>query len=233
MLQIKRKRCITIKSKFKAKENQYEINGNVAILKVSKKNGTIVDVKIDAEDLEKVLEKGNWFAEWNKDFNSYLVQNVSFDSTNDKKVKQTLHSFIMGVHTKAPIIHCNGDTLDNRKSNLEIYDQNKINEYKELDTETIAIILRDKYGKEKAKTLITKEDLNRVINSGYTWVYYKRKGEPYAVANSPEGRIYLDRFIMNTPEDMITEHINLNTLDNRKSNLNNVAVIEDEEQNEE
>lgn len=139
----------------------------------------------------------------------------------------------MGVHTKAPIIHCNGDTLDNRKCNLEIYDQNKINDYEELDTETIAIILRDKYGKEKAKTLINKEDLDRAINSGYTWVYYKRKGEPYAVANSPKGRIYLERFIMNTPEDMITEHTNLNTLDNRKSNLNNVIVETDEEKDEE
>ncbi|WP_341350171.1 hypothetical protein [Clostridium lundense] len=118
--------------------------------------------------------------------------------------------------------------MDNRKSNLEIYNQNdKINDYEELDKNTIAIILRDKYGIKKAKSLIDKKDLDRVINKGYTWVYYKSNGKPYAVANSPEGRIYLNRYIMDTPENAITHHINLNTLDNRKCNLENVVKDED------
>lgn len=134
----------------------------------------------------------------------------------------------MGTHPKVPIRHCNGDTLDNRKSNLEIYNQNdKINDYEELDKDTIAIILRDKYGIKKAKSLIDKKDLDRVINKGYTWVYYKSNGKPYAVANSPEGRIYLNRYIMDNPENAITHHINLNTLDNRKCNLENVVKDED------
>ena len=34
---------------------------------------------------------------------------------------------------------------------------------------------------------------------------------------------------MNTPENIITEHVNLNTLDNRKSNLNNVELVKEEE----
>lgn len=181
-----------------------------------------------------VLDKGPWFAEWHKDFNNYLVQNISDVTVDGKtyKKKQTLHSFIMGVHPKAPVIHLNGDTLDNRKCNLEIYDQNKSNAYKELDNGTIGIILSDKYGREKTKTFIDKEYLDKVINSGYTWVYYKTEEKPYAVANTPQGRLYLNRFIMNTPEDMITEHINLNTLDNRKSNLKNVAVSVDAEEEE-
>nr|WP_027625978.1 hypothetical protein [Clostridium lundense] len=217
-------------SKLETKANEYEIKGNVAYLKLRKKNGSFIDTKIDAEDLTKVLEKGIWCAEWHKDFNNYLVQNIIYTSINGKKhiEKQTLHSFIMGTHPKVPIRHCNGDTLDNRKSNLEIYNQNdKINDYEELDKNTIAIILRDKYGIKKAKSLIDKKDLDRVINKGYTWVYYKSNGKPYAVANSPEGRIYLNRYIMDTPENAITHHINLNTLDNRKCNLENVVKDED------
>ncbi|WP_298844333.1 hypothetical protein [Clostridium sp.] len=132
-----------------------------------------------------------------------------------------MQSFILNVHPKAPVRHINGDTLDNRKSNLEVYDQNTMNSYEGIDEESVAVILRDRYGKEKARTIIDKEDLNRVINNGYTWVLFKKDTEPYAVANTPEGKIYLNRFIMSTTEDMITHPINLNTLDNRKANLEN------------
>lgn len=222
----KRKRLIIIKSKYEAKANEYEIKGNIAYIKLQKKDETIIDTKIDAADLKMVLDKGTWFAEWNKTFNSYLVQNVSYPS----KEKQTLHSFILGAHPKSPIRHINGDTLDNRRCNIEIYNQNAgINDYEKQDEETISIILRDKYGREKTRTKIDKQDLDKVLNSGYTWVYYEKHGKNYAISNSPQGRIYLHNFIMNTPENMITEHVNHNTLDNRKSNLNNVELVNDEE----
>ena len=128
---------------------------------------------------------------------------------------------------KAPIRHLNGNTLDNRKSNIEIFDHTAINDYKVLDENTIAIILRDKYGKENGRTFIDKEDLDKVVTKGYTWVLYISNKEPYAIANTPSGRVYLNRFILDTPEEMITHPINLNTLDNRKSNLENKVVEED------
>lgn len=217
---------IIIKSKFETKKNEYEIKGNIAYVKLVKKDGSSIDTQIDAADLKMVLDKGTWFAEWHKTFNSYLAQNISYPS----KEKQTLHSFILGAHAKAPIRHINGDTLDNRRCNIEIYNQNAgINDYEELDTGSIAIILRDKYGREMTRTIIDKEDLDKVLNSGYTWVYYVHRNKNYAISNSPQGRIYLHNFIMNTPENMITEHVNHNTLDNRKSNLNNVEIVEENE----
>ncbi|MBU3159389.1 hypothetical protein KPL37_06430 [Clostridium frigoris] len=195
----------------------------MTFLKILKKDGTTIDCKIDTEDLQRVLEKGRWFAEWNKDFNNFLAQNLGTYYIEEKKYrrKQSLQSFILNVHPKAPVRHINGDTLDNRKSNLEVYDQNTMNSYEGIDEESVAVILRDRYGKEKARTIIDKEDLNRVINNGCTWVLFKKDTEPYAVANTPEGKIYLNRFIMSTTEDMITHPINLNTLDNRKANLEN------------
>ncbi|WP_246599358.1 hypothetical protein [Clostridium lacusfryxellense] len=145
-----------------------------------------------------------------------------------------MQSFILDVHPKAPVRHINGDTLDNRKCNLEVYNQNTINDYEEHDEDSVGVILRDRYGKEKARTIIDKEDLNRVVNNDYTWVLFKKDTEPYAVANTPEGKIYLNRFIMSTTEDMVTHPINLNTLDNRKANLENkYANVEDVKVNEE
>ncbi|MEA4825079.1 MAG: hypothetical protein VB130_00360 [Clostridium sp.] len=224
-----------IKGKYEIKVNEYEIKEDVAYLKVCKKNGTTIDTKIDVADLKMVLDKGTWFAEWNKNFNSYLVQVTNYSSVDGKnlKEKQTLHSFILGTHTKTPIRHLNGDTLDNRRCNIEIYNQNTVvNDYEDVDSETVAIILRDKYGRKKERTLIDKEDFDRVINSGYSWVYYLSQGEHYAIANSPNGRVYLQSFIMNTPQNMVTKHITHNSLDNRKCNLNNVLLVKEPEEME-
>lgn len=222
---------IIINNKHELKTNEYEVKGDTAYIKLRKKDDKIIDTKVDTDDLKMVLDKGLWFPEWNKDFNSYLVQSLVYSADGKKsKEKQSLHSFILGVHPKTPIKHINGDTLDNRKCNIEVYNQNVVvNDYEDVDAETIAIILRDKHGIKKEKTLIDKKDLDKVINSGYSWVYYVSRGKHHAVANSPEGRIYLEKFLMNPSEDMITVHINHNTLDNRKSNLNNVLIVEEPE----
>jgi hypothetical protein len=211
---------LIIKNKFETKANAtepniFEVNKNIAHVQLKKKNGSTVDTKIDAEDLQKVLDSGTWFAEWHKDFNSYLAQHY----IDGAKQKQSLHAFILGVDSKTPIRHLNGDTLDNRKSNLEIYNRNSYNDYKDINADTVAVILRDSQGIENGKTIIDKEDFYRVMNNGYAWVYYKVNDQPHAVANTPAGRLYLDKFIMNNLEDISVHHINLNTLDNRKSNL--------------
>lgn len=195
-----------------------------------KKDGTTINATIDVKDLTNVLEKGTWFAQWHKDFNNYLVQTLNEQLVAGKKhiEKQSLQAFLLNVHTKAPIRHLNGDTLDNRRCNLEIYEQNRTNDYQEFNGDTIAIILRDKYGKENGKTLIDKEDLDRVISTGYSWVCHKINGEPYAVANTPKGRIFLNRFVMQTSENKVTHAINLNTLDNRKANLEHITLNEED-----
>lgn len=209
----------------KLEPNEFQVNKNVASISLKKKNGSTVDAKIDAEDLQRVLDSGTWFAEWHKDYNSYLVMN--YINADKRKEKQSLQSFILDVDPRTPIRHLNGDTLDNRKANLEIYNKNSYNDYKELDEETAEVMLMDSHGRNASKTIIDKADLYRVINNGYPWVYYKVNNKPYAVANTPAGRLYLDRFIMATPEDMIVQHVNLNTLDNRKVNLLNIKASED------
>lgn len=188
---------------------------------ILKKNGTPLIAKINTVDLEKVKNAGTWFAEWHKDFNSYLVQNISLTKVNKKSkpLKQSLQTLIMDTVATTPVQHINGDTLDNRRCNLELFKRNDLNEVETIYKDTVAIILKDKYGNVNSKALISIEDLNTVINDEYTWVNYKVNGENCVIANTTKGRIHLDRILMNPDENQTVHHINLNPLDNRRQNL--------------
>ncbi|MEG1255960.1 hypothetical protein [Clostridium sp.] len=208
--------------------NEYEIQDNTALITIYKKDGTPLIAKIDSEDVDRVKSMGTWFAEWHKDFNSYLVQNLGPATLNGKTktVKRSLHSVIMNASPKAPIRHINEDTLDNTKFNLELVERNSKNEYDLVGNDEVAIILKDKYGKPQEKALISKEDLFKVLNDNHSWVYYKNFGNPCVVSNTPEGRIYMDKLLMNVENNVTVHHINLNPLDNRRHNL---EIVENEE----
>ncbi|MEG2058179.1 MAG: hypothetical protein RRZ84_09820, partial [Romboutsia sp.] len=72
---------------------------------ILKKDGTPLVAKIDAIDLEKVQNVGTWFAEWHKDFNSYLVQNISLTKVNKKSkpLKQSLQTVVMDTTATTPV----------------------------------------------------------------------------------------------------------------------------------
>lgn len=215
------KEVFFINTNYKNVENKYDIKGDFALISVLKKDGSELLAKIDIDDIEKVKNMGTWFAEWHKDFNSYVVQNISSTKTNKKSkpLKQNLQSVILDTNPNAPIKHINGDTLDNRKSNLEIVERNTKNDYEALDKDTIAIILKDRLGRVTSKALISKADLKKVITDEYSWVEHKTHGNINVVANTPNGRVYLDKLIMNADDNEPVHHINLNPLDNRRENL--------------
>lgn len=64
--------------------------------------------------------------------------------------------------------------------------------------------------------LIDPEDLIKIQN--YTW-NLAYKPNPYAQSTTKNKTIQLARLILNAPAGTIVDHINRNTLDNRKSNL--------------
>ena len=74
------------------------------------------------------------------------------------------------------------------------------------------IILYDKKGNEKARALIDLDDIDKVKE--YRWHLDDSNGY---ISNNTIG--YQHRFIMNCPEDKVVDHINHNSLDNRKCNL--------------
>ena len=71
------------------------------------------------------------------------------------------------------------------------------------------------------KTLIDLEDLNKISIMGW-YAKYDSHTKGYYVCGGSDG-VRLHRFLMNTPENLVVDHINRNTLDNRKSNLRNVS----------
>lgn len=208
---------------YKTFENKFDIKENIAYTTVLRKDGSELVFLIDADDVERIESMGTWFAEWHKDFNAYTIQNIS-TSKGTKPLKQSLQTVILNTNPKTPIKHINGNMLDNRKSNLEIVQRAQKNQCEKIDDNTIAIILTNKYGIPQSKALISSEDLNNVITDEFSWVEYKKNGDIMVIANTPHGRIHLDKLIMNPTDSEIVHHINLNPLDCSRSNLENKVI---------
>ena len=103
--------------------------------------------------------------------------------------------------------------------NYSIYDRNEFVKY-----DTYAeIILKNKYGEEVARTKIDLDELSRVIQ--YKWYCHEYENfKQYCQGTLDTGeKIRLHHFILgiqkNTLKGKVVDHINGDSLDNRKSNL--------------
>lgn len=214
--------------------HHYEMENETVKLKVYNKKGKEFTALFDLEDLDKVQAIDTWVAQWSKEFNTYIVQTTIEVIKNGKKryIKPTLQSTVLGTSPNAPIRHLNGDLMDNRKQNLEIYNRRQKNDYDILENDVIAIHLKDRYGNLVNKALISAEDLDRVVTDEYTWVCQKKtNGQPCAIAHTESGRVYLDTYLTKCEPGFRVHHINKNPLDNRRQNLE-VKALETSETNE-
>jgi hypothetical protein len=93
--------------------NNYRIDGDVAYLALARAGGAVVaEAIVDADDLERVLRKARWSADWDKHARSYYVRATS------KSPRVSLHRFVLNAPAGVLVDHANTDTLDCRKSNL-------------------------------------------------------------------------------------------------------------------
>ena len=89
------------------------------------------DVQIDDEDWDKV--KGyNWYIDFTKRNVPYVKHTIHFKGDRNHKSQIRMHRLIMGCATGdgSVVDHINGNTLDNRKSNLRIctVEENNMNQ---------------------------------------------------------------------------------------------------------
>lgn len=80
------------------------------------------------------------------------------------------------------------------------------------------IILCDKHGKEIARALVDLDDVEKC--KAYKWHVRKSRNTDYVIASLPNNaKVHLHRLITGYNGELDVDHINLNGLDNRKSNL--------------
>lgn len=99
-------------------KNNFKILGETTEIYFQQHDGNFKTL-IDTEDLELVFSLNlKWFAGFNKNANARYV--TTSKTINKKKTTIPLHRLVMGSPKNMIIDHINGNTLDNRKSNLRV-----------------------------------------------------------------------------------------------------------------
>lgn len=196
------------------KPHHIEIDGDIGKLTAYTKKGNPVVALFDSTDLDKINLFENWRAVWQTDFDCSIVESKNFKDGH--ATRTSVAAAILACSPNAPIRHLNGDVLDNRRANLEIYDLlGQPNEYKEMET-GISVVLKDRYARAIGTFIIDHHDLERVVHSGHIWLKKKRaNGQPYVV--NTEG-LLLGHFLLEVNEGYVV-YGNKNPLDNRKKNI--------------
>ena len=111
---------------------------------------------------------------------------------------------------------------------VECYKKNQkknINEYIKKDR-YYELRITNKISKRQTTTLISNEDVEKVKLGQWCACYDKTINGYYIRGTIGKQKIQLHRYIINCPKDLQVDHINRNTLDNRRENLRTCTNLE-------
>lgn len=174
---------------------------------------------IDECDADRVL-KYKWFA-WRCGRTLYAATGITIAPYKVKSFR--LHRFVLDIAKNTDIHFRNGNTLDCRRSNLQLYNKDEIipkkrNNWRRLEDGTIEVELT-----QGQTALIDTQDLEKIL--AYKWCAHAEHNDCwYTYAAGPRGDkgrpvVRMHRIILNAPDGMQVDHRNGNGLDNRRANL--------------
>ena len=196
------------------KLHHIKIEGDNGILTAYTKKGKAVVSIFDANDVDKLTAFEKWRAVWQTKFDCQVIESKVFK--DGRAIRTTMAAAILGCSPHAPIRHLNGDMLDHRRSNLDIYDvKAEPNAYMQIEA-GIALILKDRYGRVVGEATIDPADLDLVIHRNHVWLKKRRpSGQPYVVN---QNGLLLAHLLLGVSEGFV-RYKNKNPLDNRRKNI--------------
>ena len=111
---------------------------------------------VDDEDFD-VLSKLRWYANWYPNIKGYYA----------RRQTKLMHRFIMNAPNGKQVDHINGDTLDNRKSNLKVCTarENTSNNYRHRNGKLVGVTSDRRKNKVYYKSRININ--NKTVHLGY------------------------------------------------------------------
>lgn len=102
----------------RAKKNSIHIDGDIAVMVITRNDGTEINIKLDIEDIKEV-ERYTWHAIYDKTVGNYYICHRYNNQVNGKGCIK-LHRLITNCPRTLEVDHINRDTTDNRRKNLRI-----------------------------------------------------------------------------------------------------------------
>ena len=194
----------------------YDIENDTVQMKIYSKKGKEIQACIDPQELGRVKDAGGWYAQWDTDHYNVLTRTEE----NGRPIKLSLEAFILQTGKNAPITHLNGNVLDFRKCNLEIFERKNRNLYFLEEGDTAKLQLLDRTGRLDAEVLLGNAEALKLREAGHIWTFKrKNNGQPLISACIGDGQVSLQRFLTGCPAEKYVHFINLNPLDCRPQNL--------------
>lgn len=107
-------------------KNAYEIRGDTTVIFIKRRNGDVYEFLVDTEDLPRLVEAGgSWCVDlpYNPKDSArkpYAIRNAAKEGGRREFMK--LHRFLVNAPLGKVVDHIDGNTLNNRRSNLRVTD---------------------------------------------------------------------------------------------------------------